>query len=337
VIAAADAVDVLVVSVAGTIGWSRGARELTDGLARAGARVVQIEAARPSDVRTLMLTDLREAYAARRAARRGIAEHRPRAVLYCSATSALLWPRAGGIWLDATAASNRLGRHGMWQRPVERRRLAEAPVVLGWSPAAFDGARDALGGDPVVVRVPVERSASPDAAPVDRDLAAVAYIADPAKRRLELTLAAWRRARREGETLVVAGIDRADEPGIRFAGRVEPGAFRALLRRARVFLATPRVEEYGIAALEALADGAQLVTTPAAGAYPALSLASELDPRLVAEDAPSLAASLRAALDEPLADYATRAAALLVPYRRSTMSAVLAGDVLPRLVPGWQS
>ena len=331
----ANAVDVLVVSVAGTIGWSRGARELTDGLARAGARVVGIEAARPRDVRTLMLTDLREAYAARRAARRGIAEHRPRAILYCSITSALLWSRPGGIWLDATAASNRQGRHGVWQRPVERRRLAEAPVVLGWSPEAFDGARETLREEPVVVRVPVEPSAAADTPLAARDLAAVAYIADPAKRRLELTLTAWRRARRDGETLVVAGVDGAEEPGVRFAGRLEPPAFRALLARARVFLATPRVEEYGIAALEALADGAQLVTTPAAGAYPALALASELDPRLVAEDAGSLAVALRAALDEPRPGYAQRAAELLVPYRRATMSDVLARHVLPRLVPGW--
>ncbi len=335
--APADAVDVLVVSVAGTIGWSRGARELTDSLARAGARVVQIEAARPHDVRTLMLTDLREAYAARRAARRGIAEHRPRAVLYCSTTSALLWPRPGAIWLDATAAANRRGRHGIWQRSVERRRLAEAAVVLGWSPAAFDGARPAFAGDPVVVRVPVEPSESAGRPLADRDLAAVAYVADPAKRRLDLTLAAWRRARHDEETLVIAGMEGAGEPGVRYAGRLAPDAFRALLARARVFLATPRDEEYGIAALEALADGAQLVTTPALGAYPALALASELDPRLVAEDAESLAVALRAALDEPLADYAVRAAELLEPYRRSAMSAVLAGDVLPRLVPGWRS
>jgi hypothetical protein len=332
-----DGVDVLVVSVAGTIGWSRGARELTDGLARAGARVVLIEAARPADVRTLMLTDLREAYAARRAARHGIAEHRPRAVLYCSTTSALLWPRAGAIWLDATAAANRRGRHGLWQRPVERRRLAQAPVVLGWSAAAFDGSRQALPRDPIVVRVPVEPSASSRTSPADRDLAAVAYVADPAKRRLDLTLAAWRRARRAEETLVVAGLEGTDEPGIRFAGRVDPAAFRALLARARVFLATPRDEEYGIAALEALADGAQLVTTPAAGAYPALALASVLDPRLVAEDADSLAVALRTALDEPVSGYASHAAELLAPYRRSTMSEVLGRDVLPRLVPGWQS
>ncbi|HTU30725.1 MAG TPA: glycosyltransferase [Solirubrobacteraceae bacterium] len=335
--ATAAAVDVLVVSVAGTIGWSRGARELTDGLARAGARVVQIEAGRPRDVRTLMLTDLREAHAAQRAARRGIAEHHPRAVLYCSTTTALLWPRPGGIWLDATTAANRPGHHGIWQRPVERRRLGEAPVVLGWSPGAFDGARDAIRGEPVVVRVPVEPSATVTAPLLERELAAVAYIADPVKRRLDLTLEAWQRARREGETLVIAGTDGAEQPGVRFAGRLEPGSFRALLRTARVFLATPREEEYGIAALEALADGTQLVTTSAAGAYPARALAAELDPRLIAEDAGSLAVALRVALDDPSPEYAARAAELLVPYRRGSMSAVLARDVLPRLVPGWQS
>src|SRR5579875_3157409 len=307
----ADAVDVLVVSVAGTIGWTRGARELTDGLARAGARVVQIEAARPRDVRTLMLTDLREAYAARRAARRGVAEHAPRAVVYCSTTSALLWPRAGAVCLDATMAVNRRGRHGLWQRPVERRRLAQAPVVLGWTAQAFEGAWDVLRDEPIVVRLPVEPSAPPGAASAPRDLAAVAYVADPVKRRLELTLEAWRRARRDGETLVVAGVDGAEEPGISFAGRLEGGAFRALLRRAEVFLATPREEEYGIAALEALADGAQLVTTPVSvGAYPALALASELDPRLVAEDAQSLAVALRTALDDPRPGYAEAAAEL---------------------------
>ncbi|HLI61361.1 MAG TPA: glycosyltransferase [Solirubrobacteraceae bacterium] len=334
--AAGDGVDVLVVSVAGTIGWSYGARELADGLARAGAGVVWIEAARPSDVRTLMFTDLREAYAARRAARRGIVRHRPRATVYCSTTSALLWPRPGAVLLDATAAANRRGRHGLWQRPLERRRLPRAPVVLGWTPEAFDGAPAAVRDAAIVVPLPVEPSASILPPPSARDLAAVAYVADPAKRGLALTLETWRRARRESETLVVAGIARPDEPGVRFAGRLAPPAFRALLRRARVFLATPREEEYGIAALEALADGAQLVTTPAPGAYPALALARRLDPRLIAADAAGLGAAVRAALDDPRPDYAAAAADLLVPYRRATMSDVLSRDVLPRLVPGWR-
>ncbi len=327
------AVDVLVVSVGGTIGWTRGARELTDGFARAGARVIGVQARRPGDVRTLMLTDLGEALAARQVAETAIARHRPRAVVYCSTTSALLWPTPGAVWLDATAAVNRPGRHGLWQRPLERRRLADAPLVLGWSPRAADGVRDVLVAAPIVVPVPVEPSGPPVA---HRDLEAVAYAADPDKRRLALTLETWRRARHEGETLVVAGLDRPAEPGVRYAGRLDADGFRALLRRARVFLATPRVEEYGIAALEALADGAQLVTAPpAVGAYPALALARELDPRLVADDAADLALAVRAALDSPRSDYAARTPALLAPYRREAMAAVLARDVLPVLLTGW--
>ncbi len=81
--------------------------------------------------------------------------------------------------------------------------------------------------------------------------------------------------------------------------RSPPGEYRALLRRARVFVCAPRREDYGLAQLEALADGCLLVTTPAPGPYAALPIARALDPRLVAED---LAAALRTALDDPLPD-----------------------------------
>ena len=59
--------------------------------------------------------------------------------------------------------------------------------------------------------------------------------------------------------------------------------YRALLRRARVFVTAPRREDYGIAQLEALADGCMLVTTPSPGPYAALPLARALDPRLVSD------------------------------------------------------
>src|SRR6202043_959908 len=93
------------------------------------------------------------------------------------------------------------------------------------------------------------------------------------------------------------------ERGVRVVGLLAPADYRALLRRARVFVCAPRREDYGIAQLEALADGCQLVTTSAPGPYAALPLARELDPRLVGED---LQAALRAALDEPRADYVAR-------------------------------
>jgi hypothetical protein len=243
-------------------------------------------------------------------------------------TAALLWPRPGSIWLDAVAAENRPGRHGIWQRPVERRRLRQAPLVLAMSPRALQGRPD-HAGPVVVIPVPV-RSSGHDGV---RDIAALTYAGNPEKKRLDAVLAGWERARRDDETLVVAGIDGvAVPPGVELAGRMAPERYRELLRRARVFVAAPTREDYGIAPLEALADGCMLVTTAAPGGYPALDLARELDPRLVGDD---LASALRAALDDPLPGYAERAAALLEPFSPGAVDRALAQDVLPRLLPGW--
>jgi hypothetical protein len=178
----------------------------------------------------------------------------------------------------------------------------------------------------VPVRIPVD-SSGPGAA--ERDLAAVAYAPDPVKRRLDLLLGAWDAARRDGEELVVTGIERPPRDGVRFAGRVAPEEFRGLLRRARVFVAAPEREDYGIAPLEALADGCALVTTPAAGPYPALAITRAIDPRLVTAD---LAAGIRAALDDPVPNYAARAAEALTPFRRAAVDRVVAAELLPRLL-----
>ena len=140
-------------------------------------------------------------------------------------------------------------------------------------------------------------------------------------------LAAWRAARRPGETLVVAGLAGADEDGDPLRGHDRARAeYRALLRRARAFVIAPRREDFGIAQLEALADGAQLVTTAAPGPYAALPLARALDPRLVGDD---LAAALRTALDDPAPGYAERAAALLAPYTPAAVDALVAERLLP--------
>jgi glycosyltransferase involved in cell wall biosynthesis len=332
------AIDVLIVSVGATTGWRAAARELGAAFESAGARTVTVDTGPVPEVRTFMLTDFVQALAARRAAARGISAHRPRVVVYCSITAALLWPRPGVIWLDAIAAENRPGRHGVWQRAVEGRRLARAPLVLTMAAESLAPLRGRVGTEQieqVVVPVAVQSSGRPGWAGSFsvRDVDVVAYAADPVKRRLDFLLETWRGARRGDETLVVTGIDRTtDVPGVRFTGRVAPDEFRALLRRARVFVAASRREDFGIAQLEALADGAMLVTTPAPGAYPALRLARELDPRLVAED---LAPALRAALDDPAPDYAARAAELLAPFHRDAVSATLSQRVLPRLMPGW--
>jgi glycosyltransferase involved in cell wall biosynthesis len=117
--------------------------------------------------------------------------------------------------------------------------------------------------------------------------------------------------------------------GVESAGLVSPQAFRALLRRARVYVTAPRREDYGLAQLEALAEGAILVTTPAPGPYAALTIASDLDPRLVSDD---LAGALRAALQDPVPGYAERAAQGLAPYRRAAVDRTVADELLPRLL-----
>ncbi|HET8978878.1 MAG TPA: hypothetical protein VFN87_12015, partial [Solirubrobacteraceae bacterium] len=120
---------VLLVSVGATPGWRSAARELAGAFERAGAPVVTVDTGPVRDVRTFMLTDLVQAVAARRAALDAIARVRPAAIVYCSMTAALLWPRPGAIWLDTLAAENRPGRPGVWQRIVERRRAAPAPLL----------------------------------------------------------------------------------------------------------------------------------------------------------------------------------------------------------------
>jgi hypothetical protein len=108
-----------------------------------------------------------------------------------------------------------------------------------------------------------------------------------------------------------------------------PHEYRALLRRARAFIVAPRREDFGLAQLEALADGCVLVTTPGEGPYPARDLARELDPRLVTHD---LAAAIRLALDDPVPGYATRAVELLAPYSPAALDAVVAEQVVQHLL-----
>jgi glycosyltransferase involved in cell wall biosynthesis len=318
--------EILIVSLGSTSGLRAADAELAGSLQRAGASVAVVAARPPREVRTLALTDLVWARAARAAARRGIAEHRPHVVLYATVTAALLWPRPGAIRYDAPAAANRPGRHGVWQRPLERRRLREAPLLVPQAPGTL-AESPAPHAPAVVVPIPVEPSGPPAS---ERDIAAITYAANPHKKGLDRVLAAWAAARREGEELVVTGTEHVPRAaGVRAAGPLAPAAYRALLRRARVFVTAPRREDYGVAQLEALADGCRLVTTPAPGPYAALPIARALDARLVTGD---LAPALRAALDDAPADYAERALAAIAPYRRAAVDAVVRDALLPRLL-----
>src|SRR4051812_1852248 len=121
------------VGLGSTAGLRAAEEDLLGALRRTGADAVLVRARPPREVRTFMLTDLGWARAARVAAQAGIAEHDPRAVLYFPSTAALFWPRPGAIRYDALALDNRPGRHGVWQRPLERRRLGAAPLLLPYT------------------------------------------------------------------------------------------------------------------------------------------------------------------------------------------------------------
>src|SRR5690606_24865640 len=141
-------------------GWRSADPLLARALEAAGARVAIAPAGPVPRVRTFMATDLVQARATRAAARAAIARHAPRAIVYSSTTAALLGPRPGAIWFDAPAADNRPGRHGLWQRAVERRRMAAAPLLLPMSPGSLAALPAAVRAatPAVVLPVPVDPS-----------------------------------------------------------------------------------------------------------------------------------------------------------------------------------
>jgi glycosyltransferase involved in cell wall biosynthesis len=345
----ADPLDVLIVSLGSTTGLRTADEGLAESLRRAGASVEIARAKPPREVRTLMLTDLQWARAARAATDGFLTDpdsSSPRAIIYSSTTAALLWRRPGAIRFDAPAAGNRPGRHGLWQRPIESSRLRQAPLLLPLS-------RGALGELPTSVQVddrrvlvlglPVEPSGPTGG---ERDIAAITYAANPLKKGLDRVLDAWRRvtagadsveqlelvvAGASAEELRRAGISFEGERGVRLVGSLPAVEYRALLRRSRCFVCAPRREDHGAAQLEALADGCLLVTTPAPGPYAALGIAGELDPRLVDDD---LSRALSSALLDPppVEGYRARASAALADLSPQAIDRRIAAELLPRLL-----
>ncbi|MBJ7328428.1 MAG: glycosyltransferase [Solirubrobacteraceae bacterium] len=321
--------DVLLVSLGSTAGLCAADSEFAGALRRAGASVEVARAAAPREgLRTLAVIDLAWARAARAAA---LSAGPAGAVVYSTTTAALFGPWPGAIRFDALSAVNRPGRHGVWQRPLEARRLRSASLLLPWAQSSLEGS-PIIEGEVVVCPVPVVASGGVDGV---RDVAAVTYAASPEKKGLERVMRAFSAVRRPDEELLVAGADPAVLPilpdGVRSVGRLEREEYRALLRRARVFVTAPRREDYGIAQLEALADGCRLVTTPAPGPYAALPIARALDPRLVVEGDAELAAAIRTALDEDGDRYAAEAREALAPFTPEAIDALVAHQVLPRL------
>jgi glycosyltransferase involved in cell wall biosynthesis len=327
-------VDIGLVSLGTTPGLRRADATLAGQIRAAGAtcEVIPVQIGRGAGAlrRNAALTDLVEALAARRAAG-GVDA---RALIFSSVTAALLQRTPAVPWavrFDSTAALNRPGLSGAWQRAREKYVLGRATLLLPWGDEA---ARAAPG---VVVRVAVDEVPQVDS----RDVDAIAYAGYPRKRGLDLLCAAWARVARPGERLVVGGVERAralrwlercgvlEPAGIEWRGLLAREEWLRLVARARVFVNASRREDHGLAQLEALAAGCALATVPSPGAYEALPLARRLAPELVSED---LDAALRAGLDlSDLGGYADRARELLAPFRPHAVQQVVANEVLPAL------
>jgi hypothetical protein len=342
--------DILLLSLGTTRGLRAADAIFADMLRTAGATVemsrVKIGAAGRLR-RFYPAVDLVEAVAARRAAATALRRHDPRAVIVSTTTAALmadLGDRPYAVWLDSPAILNRPGRRNGIQHALERRRLAEARLVLPMSRAA-QAALPAGSAPSVVVPMPIAASGAGG----PRERIAVAYTPDPKAKGLDILGEAWGLAAIPDARLLVFGME--GERGrsflaryaipvparLEWRGTVPRDEFRAALRRAHVHIASARWEDWGQAQLEALADGAMLATTPAGGPYEALAFARELGRRLVAGEvsAPALAQAIRAAFAVPAdgADRYRRAAAgLLEPFREDAIQSVVERRVLPALL-----
>lgn len=344
--------DIAIVSLGTTLGWRRADDALASMVEQAGCscEVVPVRIGRMGALRrTMAMTDLVEALAARRSA----AGLTARAIVFSSITAAMFQsPRVPhAVRFDTLAALSRPGLPGAWQRRREPAVIARAPLLLPWSDVAARTAETLVqrvgAACPLIVTLPVPIPQM-SGAPV-RDLAAVAYAADPVKRGLDLLCEAWRRARPDQGRLVVGGLGRErarrwlrgagieEPPGVEWAGTLSHGDWLERVGHARVFINASRYEDWGIAQLEALAVGTPLVTVPTPGPNEALTLARHLAPGLVAPErtAPALALAIEAGLawgDEDRSAYGIAAAAMLEPYRPEKVSRIVAQEVVPALL-----
>jgi glycosyltransferase involved in cell wall biosynthesis len=343
--------DVLLLSLGTTLGWRVADAQFTDGLRRAGASVAAASVRMGATGRlrrAYPVTDMVEAVAARRALRAALDAERPRALVISSTTAALLADPQGlpyAVRLDAPARLNRPGPRNAGLHALERRALGSARLVLPWSEAAL-AALPAGHAPAVVVPPPVEPSGE---RPWRRERLAVAYTPDVKAKGLDIVCGAWAAARPADARLAVFGVEREAAlahlartgtpvpPDADFHGKAPPGEFRAALRHARVYLGGARWEDFGMAPLEALADGALVATVPSGGPFEGLAMARELAPELVAAEvaAEPLGAALRAAFELPEArveDYRRRAAALVERFSVEAIDRTIAAQVLPALL-----
>lgn len=304
------------------------------------------------------LLDLAEAWTLRQSLRRHLAAHPDvDTVIFATTTAALLQPAAvldrSALRFDALACENRLGWACVLSRLLERRALRHIRVLMPMSASRLPtlGRFRYLQRAEVVLPMPppldeADQIEGPDRPPHEPGRV-LCYAANPVKKGLDTILRAWAlRSAEHPAQLLIAGIDAAAaapylaEHGlpvgadVRFLGRLPQAEFRNELRRAEVYLAASRYEDFGMAQLEAVNLGAVLVSVPSGGPFEAGAILREIDPALLAADdsPPALARALDHALGMgPAArDEVVRAGrGRLAPYLRTA----LADRIRQRLLP----
>ena len=243
--------------------------------------------------------------------------------------------RPGRSSLDSIAAENRPGRHGIWQRPVERRRLAQAPLLMTWSEHALDPLRrTACAG--------AARAAAGRPAPRARAEQRPGHRRRHLRRRSREAATAVRAARRGSAPAPTARRSSSPgstasirPPGVRSVGRVSPsGVPRAAAPRAGVRRGAASARTSGSPPSRRSPRDAVLVTTPSPGPYPGAG------DRAHARSPVRRRGSRRRA-----ADGARRRHGRIRRARPRMAGAVQhargrpgrRGEVLPRLLAGWRA
>lgn len=302
--------------------------------------------------RSLLTIDVHQCLALRSATARALRRDRPRAVIYTSSIAAMLAPHAirTGAFAIRFDTPARLGRpesvfaHEHW---LEQRRFRDARMLLPWGNEVAPEIASVLPTSTSVVALPIPIDRPP--LRHDREPFAIAYAGSPDKKGLDLVVRAWSLAPVGDRKLIVAGIEAgpgrrflhqrgvAEPQNVEWLGLIPPDDFRALTQRAELYVAASRYENYGIAQLEALADGALLVTLPSPGPYVAKGLNRALAPALVGSSfsAEALADSLEAAIQLTLVErdaYRARAHEMLQAHSQEHLEARIRSDVLPVLL-----
>ncbi len=350
-----EAIDVLVVAANTTFGLRRDYEEIVDGLRETGLSVGVVSSnydglLGPLRRLSLATDELIVAVSLRRAVVKALRLVTPRVVLITTSSAGGLLPRqvlqGAAVRFDALAANIRPRRREALTRAFERRCLNGAVLALPTSQRAGAELLECGGAPPQVVWPPPLRPAP--AVAEERLRAGLCYANNPEKKGLDLVVQAWAVAAPTLPLFVTGITESAGErflrsrrvplpSDIRWLGTVPENEHRALSGSVLVYVSASRVEQFGIAQLEALLDGALLAAVPSRGPSDAVELARQLDPRLVADsiDARALAKSIDAALQltpEAQARYRTRARELLAAYSRETFLETLRQQIIPALL-----